>query len=177
MGMVSFPLLAQKDTPQFYFINLQKDTIFCKSLNYGTNTKGYLNRLDYVTTDDVPYEINGKKNVPHILTFYINGKTLDRIPYRLGSKSKLYVYSERLTDGEIIVYINHQIPDKTVVYRFYVRFDDNEMYRVDKKSDFEDHIRPRMLSCQALGKSFKKEILNKEKEFLEAVKLYNSLWD
>lgn len=175
MGIVSFPVLAQMDAPQFYFINLQKDTIFCKSLDFGRNTKGYLNRLDYVTIDGVPYEIKGKKNVPHILTFYLDGKTLDKIPYRLGSKSKLYVYSERLTDGKIIVYINHQIPDVSVVYRFYVRFDDGEMYRVDKRSDLEEHIKPRMLSCEKFKNTLTWEITDEEEKFLNAVKLYNSV--
>jgi len=177
LGIISFPVLAQKEAPQFYFINLQKDTIFCKSLSYGTNTKRYLDRLEYVTIDDIPYEIKGKKNVPHILTFYINGKTLDKIPYRLGSKSKLYVYSERLTDGEIIVYINHQIPDVSVVYRFYVRFEDGEMYRVDKRSDFEEHIKPRMLSCEKFVNTLTWEISDEEEKFLNSVRLYNSLCD
>ena len=146
--IINIPGYAQVNNSQFYFINLQKDTVFCKSLNYGTNTKGNLNRLDYITINDVPYEFKGKKNVPNVLTFFIDGKTIDKIPYRLGSNSKLYVYSERLTDGGLIVYINHQIPDVSVVYRFYVRFEDGTMYRVDKRSDFEEQIKPRMLSCE-----------------------------
>jgi hypothetical protein len=177
IGLLNFPVFGQLDAPQFYFINLQKDTIFCKSLYYGTNTKGNLNKLNYVTTDEVPYELSGKKNIPIILTFYINGKTLDKIPYRLGSKSKLYVYSERLTDGKIKVYINHQIPDVSVIYRFYAFFDDGKMYRVNKKSDFENHIKPIMLSCQKFKNTFNLEISDDEQEFLNAVRIYNSLCD
>jgi hypothetical protein len=177
IGIFSIPVLAQFDAPQFYFINLQKDTIFCKSLYYGTNTKGHLNRLNYVTTGEISYEFSGKKNIPVVLTFFINGKTLDKIPYRLGSKSKLYVYSERLTDGPITVYINHQIPDVSVIYRFYVRFDDDKMYRVNKRSDFENHIKSRMLSCEEFKNTLTWEISDKEDEFLELVRLYNSLCD
>lgn len=117
LGFINTPAYTQENTPESYFINLQKDTVFCKTLNYSTNTKGYINSLDYITINDIPYEFKGKKNVPNILTFYINGKTFDKIPYRLGSQSKLYVYSERLTDGELIVYINHIIPDVSVIYR------------------------------------------------------------
>lgn len=175
MGLILIPGSAQEITPQFYFINLQKDTIFCKTLNYGTNTKGYLNSLDYITIDDVPYEFNGKKNIPNILTFYINGKILDKIPYRLGSNSKLYVYSERLTDGELKVYINHIIPDVSVVYRFYIQFDDGTMYRVDKRSDLEEQIKPRMLSCENFKDALTWEISDEEEKFLKAVRLYNSL--
>ena len=175
LGMVYIPGYAQENIPQLYFINLQKDTVFCKTLNFGTNTKGFLNRLDYKTINDIPYEFSGKKNVPNILTFYINGKTLDKIPYRLGSQSKLYVYSERLTDGELIVYINHIIPDVSVIYRFYIQFDDGSMYRVDKRSDFEEHIKPRMLSCEKFKNTLTWEISDEEEKFLEAVRLYNSL--
>lgn len=175
LGLISIPGYTQEHTPQFYFINLQKDTVFCKSLKYGTNTKGNLNRLDYVTINDVPYELNGKKNIPNILTFYINGKTLDKIPYRLGSKSKLYVYSERLSNGELKVYINHLIPDVSVVYRYYIQFDDGEMYRVDKRSDFEEQIKPRMLSCDKFKNTLTWEISDDEEKFLETVRLYNSL--
>ena len=112
LGIINIPGYAQENTPQLYFINLQKDTVFCKTLNYGTNTKGNLNRLDYITINDTPYEFSGKKNVPNILTFYINGKTLDKIPYRLGSQSKLYVYSERLTNGELKVYTKISFPKR-----------------------------------------------------------------
>jgi hypothetical protein len=175
LGIVFIPSFAQEDIPDYYFINLQKDTVFCESLSYGTNTKGYLNRLDYITNDNVPYELNGKKNIPNILTFYINGKSLDKIPYRLGSKSKLYVYAERLTDGAIKVYINHLIPDVSVVYRFYVQFEDGLMYRVDKRSDLEEHIKPRMLSCEKFKDALTWEISDDEEKFLETVRLYNSL--
>jgi len=175
LGIINTQGYAQGNDPQFYFINLQKDTVFCKTLNYGTNTKGYLNHLNYVTIDDVPYEFNGKKNIPNILTFYMNGLILDKIPYRLNSKSKLYVYSERLSDGPLIVYIDHVIPDVSVIYRFYIQFDDGIMYRVDKRSDFEDHIKPRMLSCEKFKNVLTWEISDDEQKFLEAVRLYNSL--
>lgn len=175
LGILSILCYGQDNAQQLYFINLQKDTVFCKTLHYSTNTKGHLNKLDYVTINDIPYEYAGKKNVPNILTFYINGKTLDKIPYRLGSESKMYVYSERLTDGDLKVYINHQIPDVSVVYRFYIQFDDGTMYRVDKRSDFEDHIKPRMLSCEKFKDVLTWEISNEEEKFLEAVRLYNSL--
>ena len=175
LGIINSCGYAQENNSQIYFINLQKDTVFCKTLRYSTNTKGFLNSLDYVTIDDIPYEFKGKKNVPNILTFYINGTTLDKIPYRLGSESKLYVYSKRLTDGELVVYINHLIPDVSVVYRFYVRFEDGTMYRVDKHSDFEEHIKPRMLSCEKFKDVLTWEISDEEEKFLEAVRLYNSL--
>ena len=175
LGIINIPGYAQEQAPQFYFINLQKDTVFCKTIHYSTNTKGYLNKLDYVTINDIPYEFEGKKNVPNILTFYINGKSLDKIPYNLGSKSKLYVYSERLTDGQLKVYINHQIPDVSVVYRFYIQFNDGKMYRVDKNSDFEDHIKPRMLSCEKFKEILTWEISDEEEKFLETARLYNSL--
>ncbi len=175
MGLILIPGSAQEFTPQFYFINLQNDTVFCKTLNFSTNTKGYIDKLDYVTFQDVPYEFRGKKNIPNILTFFMDGKTIDKIPYKLGSKSKLYVYSERLTYGKLQVYINHQIPDKSVVYRFYVRLDDGTFYRVNKSSDFEEHIKPYMLSCSKYKNTIKENIINEEEPFVEMVNLYNSL--
>lgn len=175
LGIVYIPSFAQKDIQETYFINLQMDTVFCESLSYGTNTKGYLNRLDYITNDNVPYKFSGKKNIPNILTLCINGKSFDKIPYRLGSKSKLYVYAERLTDGAIKVYINHLIPDVSVVYRFYVQFEDGHMYRVDKHSDLEEHIIPRMLSCEKFKDVLTWKISDDEDKFLETVRMYNSL--
>jgi len=171
---LSLDSLATTDSTAYYFINLQKDTIFCKELSYGLNSRGYLDRLDYITNDDKEYELRGKKNIPRILTFYIDGITLDKIPYRVGSESKLYVYSERLTVGSLQVYLNHQIMDESVVYRFYIRFEDGEFYRIDKKSDFENIIKPKMLGCDAFKSSLKQEISVDEEAFIELVKIYNT---
>ena len=42
---------AQSEPAPFYFVTNERDTTFCMSLDYGTNTKGFLDRLTFIKTN------------------------------------------------------------------------------------------------------------------------------
>lgn len=164
---------AQPSASPDYFVTIAKDTVFCTDLIYFSNNKGFLYQLKYVALDGTPRRFKGKNNVPVVETFFIKGKTLDKIPYKAGTKSKLYVYSERLTDGPIRMYIDPLVPDQSVIYRFYVRLEDGTFYRADKKTEFEEIIRPHLFKCEALRKELKGTLNNEEEAVLKAINFYN----
>ena len=166
---------AQHSGAEYYFVKHDFDTVFCKSLSYGTGTWGVLNRLEYTTPEGISYELRGKNNIPKIITFYLNGKTFDRIPYNLGGSKKLYVYSERITGDKLKVYLDPMVQDESVIYRFYVRIEDGNFYKVDKRSDFENVIVPFMMKCEKFRNALDFPLTKDEKTFIKAAKLFNSL--
>jgi len=173
--LISFNSISQNQLSTYYFVNQAHDTTFCNAIEYRMNMRGYLDYLKYQTITGIPWSLQGKKNIPDIVTFYLNGKTLDKIPYKLGSKSKLYVYSDRVVNGKLIVYLDYQIPDQTVMYRFYIRFPDGVLFRINKRSDFDEIIKPFMLKCEDFNQAVNGILIADESDFIEAAKLYNFL--
>jgi hypothetical protein len=57
-----------------------KDTTYCKELMYGTTAQGYLDELEYLGTDDKSVKLKGRKNVPDVLTFYMDSIIFDKVP-------------------------------------------------------------------------------------------------
>ena len=63
---------------QDYFITDNKDTTFCSNLEYGTNSYGALNRLQYSDIDRAAIEIKKRKELPNVTTFYQSGHFIDK---------------------------------------------------------------------------------------------------
>ena len=168
---------AQSEPAPFYFITNERDTTFCMSLDYGTNTKGFLDRLTFIKTNGEEMEIKGKNKVPNIVTFYIEGITYDKVPYDLESDFGEYIYSERKVNGDLKVYLDRKIKGQSDVYRFYVRLEDGSYVDVNSRSNMNRHIKPALLTCEDFSDSYQGDFSSDEVEFLAMVSFYNFLCD
>lgn len=166
---------AQSEPAPYYFVTMKRDTAFCMSLDYGTDTKGYLNRLTYIKTGGEEYDVKGKNKVPNIITFYMEGITYDKIPYNLDFENGEYIYSERKVDGNIKVYLDEKIPGQSPVYRFYVRLEDGSYLKVNNKANMRKYIKPALLECEDFSDAYAGEYSFDEQEFLNMVSFYNFL--
>ena len=166
---------AQSEPAPYYFVTMNRDTAFCMSLDYGTDTKGYLNRLTYIRISGDEYDVKGKNKVPNIVTFYMDGITYDKIPYDLDFENGEYIYSERKVDGIIKVYLDEKIPGQSPVYRFYVRLTDGSYLKVNNKSNMRKYIKPALLENDDFRDAFVGEYSNEEQDFLNMVSFYNFL--
>jgi len=168
---------AQSEPAPYYFITLERDTTFCMSLDYGTNTQGFLERLTFLKTNGEEIDIKGESKVPNVVTFYMEGLTYDKVPYDLESDFGEYIYSERKVNGDLKVYLDRKIKGKSDVYRFYVRLEDGSYVNVSSRSNINRHIKPALLTCEDFSDAYQGEFSNDEVEFLTMVSFYNFLCD
>ena len=168
---------AQSEPAPFYFVTNERDTTFCMSLDYGTNTQGFLDRLTFIKTNGEEIDIKGEYEVPNVVTFYMEGKTYDRIPFDLDMDFGDYAYSERKVNGDIKVYLDRIIKGQSDIYRFYVRLADGSYVKVNSRSNMNRHIKPALLTCEDFNDSYQGEFSNDEMEFLDMVSFYNFLCD
>lgn len=88
---------------QDYFV-VENDTTFCSNLEYGTTGQGYLKSVRYKDENGKNIVIEGRKNVPDVLTFYRQEVTIDKIPLN-ADKPKSYIrYTPRAVDGKLKIY-------------------------------------------------------------------------
>jgi hypothetical protein len=168
-------MFAQSEPAPYYFVTFSRDTTFCMSLDYGTNTTGFLSRLTFVQTDGEEYDIKGERRVPDVVTFYMEGITYDRIPFDLDNDYGEYIYSERKVDGAIKVYLDEKAPGVSPLYRFYVRLPDGSYLKVNSKSNMKKYITPALLQCEDFKDAYVGEFSNEEQNFLDMVSFYNFL--
>lgn len=91
---------------QDYFV-VENDTIFCSNLEYGTTAQGYLKSVRYTDENGEKVVIEGRKEVPDVLTFYRQEVTIDKIPQK-ADKPKSYIrYTPRAIDGKLKIYIRY----------------------------------------------------------------------
>lgn len=173
---LSLNLYSQTDKD--YFITQNKDTVFCTELTFNTSTWGELNFLSYVRPDGAPVVYKSKKTVPGVLTFYIDGKTIDRIPLKPNSKREIR-YTERTVDGHLKVYLVHQnnsnTSDGTVMYIFYLKMPDAKYYKINSNKNMDEIIIPYLKSCSAFIDSYKGDYSNSEEAFMKMIHLFNDL--
>jgi hypothetical protein len=167
--------IAQSEPAPYYFVTVDRDTTFCMSLDYGTDTKGFLERLTFIQTDGVEIDIKGVRRVPNIITFYMEGFYFDKIPFDLDSDYGEYIYSERKVDGAIKVYLDEKAPGMSPIYRFYVRLPDGSYLKVNSKSNMKKYITPALLQCEDFKDAYVGEYSNEEVEFINMVSFYNFL--
>ncbi len=98
---------AQSEKTKYYFVTT-KDTVFCKSLSYGTNMQGYLNMLDYVDLAGTKTVLKGKKDVPEVMTIHLDTVTFDKIPQKPDKPDSYITYCRRVVDGKLKVYLQQQ---------------------------------------------------------------------
>ena len=166
---------SQSEPAPFYFVTNERDTTFCMSLDYGTNTQGFLDRLTFIKTNGEEIDIKGEYEVPNVVTFYMEGITYDRIPYDLDMDFGDYAYSERMVNGDIKVYLDQKVKGQSDIYRFYIRLADGSYIDVNNRSNMKRHIKPALLTCEDFNDSYQGEYSSDEVEFLTMVSFYNFL--
>lgn len=172
-----FNAKAQSEPAPFYFVTNERDTSFCMSLDYGTDSQGFLDRMTFIKTNGEESDLKGKSKVPNVVTFYMEGITLDKVPYDLESEFGDYAYSERKVNGDMKVYLDRKAKGKSDIYRFYIRLEDGSYVDVNSRSNMKKHIKPALLTCEDFSDSYQGEYSIDEVEFLTMVSFYNFLCD
>jgi DNA-directed RNA polymerase subunit L len=166
---------------QDFFI-VKEDTTFCNNLKFSITSQGYLKSMSYDELTGKSVSIEGRKKVPAVLTFCIKGVLIDKTPLKAHKPDGYIRYTERAVDGKLKVYIGRQesvnlgngnVPSGT--YRFFIKMPDGTYYKINKKSNVEKYIKPYLLKCEEFKNQYKGDFSRREFQFMEMIKLYNSL--
>ena len=191
---------VKAQTTTDYFV-VRKDTTFCTGLNYTTTIQGYLKTLNYKTLDGEEVSLEGRKNVPDVLTFYISSKNpdeayfVDKTPLKANKPDGYIRYTERAVDGKLKVYLAQQGYNSTVthtpcsphgdwstggptgIYRFYLKMPNKTYYKINNAGNMKKYIKPYLLRCKEFKSQYKGDFSTREEPFMEMIRLYNSLCD
>lgn len=189
IGIISNHISAQD-----YFV-VQNDTTFCENLNFRTTAQGYLKKISYTSSEGTEVNIEKRKNVPDVVTFYIKGVTKDKTPLKASKPNSYVRYMERMIDGKLITYSNTFTrptsstkytpnspfgPFKTGgtmgAYHFTIKMTNGVFYDISKKN-IKKYIKPFLLKCEKFKNQYKGEYKKAEIPFNEMIELYNSLCD
>lgn len=184
---------AQSTKSKNYFVTKRKDTTFCKELAYGTTAQGYLNKIGYVGLKGKKVELKGRKNVPDVVTFYLNGTSIDKIPLKANNPNSYIRYTERVVDGKLKVYLAQQGYNSAIqytpgsphgdfstggptgTYRFFIKIPNGTYYKINSKGNMNKYIKPYLLKCKEFNNQYKGDFSTREKPFMEMIKTYNKL--
>ncbi len=166
---------------QDFFI-VREDTTFCNNLKFSTTSQGYLKSISYDDLNGKSVSIEGRKKVPDVLTFCINGSLIDKTPLKAHKPDGYIRYTERAVDGKLKVYVGRQesvdLGSGNVAsgtYRFFIKMPNGTYYKINKKSNMEKYIKPYLLKCVEFKNQYKGDFSRREPQFIEMIKLYNSL--
>jgi hypothetical protein len=167
---------AQSQKTNDYFIT-KKDTIFCTELTYTTTARGVLKSIKYTNLNGQKIEI--KKNLPDVQTFYLFGSSYDKIPFKANKPDGPRKYTHRIVDGTLKVYLAEQTTSSSGnvsgVYRFFIKFPDGTFYKINKRKNLNNVIKPYLLKCLAFKSSYKGDFSTRQNPFIETIKFYNSV--
>lgn len=180
--LIYIGIFAQSSS--FYFVTKANDTTFCKELKYRPAPQGQLGKLTYTTLDGKKISIKGRDNVPDVVTFYLDGKIMDKIPQKANKPNSYVRFTERVVDGKLKVYLQRQGIDQTAKtstaapmgsYRFIIKMPNGEYYKINKKKNIQDVIRPYLGECKLFLKEYTGDYSYREAEFINTIELFNSL--
>ena len=183
--MVAFSSLegfSQSGKALYYFAT-NKDTVYCKSLEYGTNMVGNLRMLVYTDANGKKVEIKDKKLIPDVMSFNMNGVFYDKIPLKADKPDGAIRYTKREVDGKLKVYLAQQgttigsdfTSDPSGTYRFFLKMPTGTYYKINNKSNMKEHIKPYLSRCKEFAAEYKGDFNTNEEPFMEMIRLYNSL--
>jgi hypothetical protein len=172
----------------YYFVTKEGDTTFCRTLSYDQNMQGSLNELSYVDIYGKKVELKGKKDIPYITTFMINGKHYDRVELNVDKPGSYYRYAERLTEGKILFYkldeeLTHMDQNQrtgqyesheTEKITYWLRTEDGKLERAYKPKNLLKKVMPDMMKCEAFAKKYKEASEIDEYAVKKAIMLYNT---
>lgn len=164
-----------------YFI-VKDDTTFCNNLQYTTTAQGYLKSISYDDLNGNSVSLNGRKNVPDVLTFFIKGIYFDKTPLKANKPNGYIRYTARVVNGKLIVYSQSpgtidlgkgDVPSGT--YRFFIKMPDGTFYKINNRKNMEKYIKPYLLQCEEFKNQYKGNFSRSEYLFKPMIELYNSL--
>lgn len=175
---------------QDFFI-VKKDTIFCSNLIFSSTAQGYLKSIGYKDVNGKNISIKGRKNVPDVITFFINGHYIDKTPLKASKPNSYIRYTKRTVDGKLIVYLARQehldlfpmgSPHSDLnnrqgpagIYRFYLKIPNGTFYKINK-NNIKNHIESYLLKCTDFKEQYKGDYSPKEQPFMDMIRVYNSL--
>uniref|UniRef100_UPI00404A98B5 hypothetical protein n=1 Tax=Gelidibacter sp. TaxID=2018083 RepID=UPI00404A98B5 len=187
-------VLSTNMSAQDYFV-VQNDTTFCKNLDYRTTAQGYLKKISYINSEGNEVSIEGRKNVPDVITFYRDSLTIDKIPLKASKPDSYVRYIARAVDGKLKTYSNAFTRSKSAdkytpgnplgdwnyggtmgAYHYTIKMPNGIFYDISNKN-IKKHIKPFLLKCVEFKNQYKGEYKKNEVYFNQMIELYNSLCD
>ena len=74
-------IISLKSFSQDYYLT-KTDSIPCSDLSFSATAQGYLKGLYYINSNGKSIEINGRENVPDVLTLFMGGEYFDKVPQK-----------------------------------------------------------------------------------------------
>jgi len=177
--LINLTLFSQEK--DFFIVNDKKT--FCNDLSFEITIQSYLKSINYTDDNGKKIEIVGRKNVPDISAFFIDGVLIDRIPQKVNKPNKYVKWAKRIVDGKLIVnYYNNilnrnntgsYITHSTDITKHYVKMPSGIFYNLRSSKDRNQHVIPYLKKCEQFNKEYKGKF--KEDDFNEIIKLYNRL--
>ena len=170
---------------QDYFI-VNKEKTYCSDLSFEITSQSYLKSISYTDSSGKKIEIEGRKKVPNISTFYINGNLIDKIPQKVDKPKKYIKWAKRVVDGKLIVnyyhsemttsnwYSDGDIKDITTgITKHFVKMPNGTYYDIRSSKDRKKHIIPYLKRCANFKSQYKGDF--NKRDFNEIITLYNQV--
>ncbi len=163
-----------------YFVAGQ-DTTYCKDLVYGLTIQGYLKLIEYTDKNGKEHKIKGRKNVPDITTFYIDGRVLDRTPKKAHNPNSYVHFAYRIVDGKLRVLYSKEWTgvgmnatySQRYNVRYFVKLPDGRYYDLAKKGDIKKYLKPYLLECEAFRATNEADFSGNIQDYIEIIRDYN----
>jgi hypothetical protein len=173
-GIMVFTIKAYSQSGSDFFV-VGSDTTFCEKLSYRQSGDRRIIEITY-TDAKGKVQLNGKKNLPDVSSFHINGADFDKNPFMPDQGGENYRYDKRYVDGKLMVYLDSNFWfDTTVVYspilkrdvqsiqqygptgqyRFLIKMPNGKYYKANSKKDCSEFIEPFLYQCPAFASTFK----------------------
>jgi len=190
-GILFFYTINKMNAQDFFIV--AKDTTFCSNLKFVTNLFGTLNFISYTDINGQDIEINGKENVPMVMTFHIGRDFIDLIPLKAEKPEGFLRYTQRAINGKLIVYLSeqggheidsyappeisswHAVGDNAGTNRFILKMPDGAYYTIKSKKNMKKYIIPYLLECEKFQKEYKDKFRRKERPFMTMIWKYNTM--
>lgn len=178
--MLAVGLPAASQTNYFvYRTDDGTDTIFTKKIDYKVTAQGNLSRIQYTDLEGKTWEMEGRKNLENVETFYIGGGWTDKIPQKTNRPDSYVRWASRVVDGKLKVnHYSHTISSNSFssgFIKFYIKLPDGVFYDIDKGRDMKEHIIPYLKQCDAFNAAYKGDFDNEFNQFVKMIQLYNSV--
>jgi len=173
-------LIVYAQEQDYFIVDNQKT--FCNDLSFKITAQSYLKAISYTDNNGKKIEIDGRKKIPNISTFFIDGMLIDKIPQKVNKPKKYIKWAERIVDGKLIVnYYNNSIslhsggssPVTTSITKHYVKMPDGTYYNLQSKKARKKHLIPYLKKCKQFNSEYKGKF--KYQEFDKIIELYNKL--
>lgn len=180
---------------QEYFVrNNNLDTIRCSNMEYTTNSQGFIVELTYTDKSGKQVKLEGKKKLKDINTLNYKTGIVERMPLKLSDPDGYVRYGERVVNGKLKVLLyndQYQTTDwvkspidsrmdgyKTTTsgtYMLYLKMPDGTYLNANKNKVIKKNIKPYLMQCKEFEKNYKGNFTREEKQFMDMIRIYNSI--